>query len=87
MEWGNKESPVVASDSAPVDRGKLLIPRSFLEVCETIKKKNYGKEMLVGVSQRGLPHRDTGHKRGTEVLMTKDYRPKLTMELTNDHSQ
>lgn len=34
-----EQSPVVASDSAPVDRGTLLIPRSFLEVCETIKKK------------------------------------------------
>lgn len=43
--------------------------------------------MFGGVSQRGLPHRDRGHKRGTEVLMTKDYSPKLTMELTNDHSQ
>lgn len=34
MEWG----PVVASDF-PVKRGKPLIPRSFLEGCETEKKK------------------------------------------------
>lgn len=40
-----EQSPVVASDSAPVDRGTLLIPRSFLEVCETIKK-NFWIEML-----------------------------------------
>lgn len=34
-----EQSPVVASDSAPVERGKPLIPWSFLEGCETEKKK------------------------------------------------